>query len=57
MSVIDIIGWTICAILYSWLFMLVYQIMKHDWVELTRNPLKIRIFDTRRVKDDKKNAT
>lgn len=53
-SILDILGWSVVVFLFTYLFLLSYQMLKHDFVELTRNPFRIIVTDLPRIKEETK---
>jgi hypothetical protein len=54
LEILDILGWGVVAFLFTYLILLSYQMLKHDFVELTRNPFYIIVTDLPRIKKEKK---
>lgn len=52
-SILDIVGWSVVAFLFTYLMLLSYQMLKHDFVELTRNPFRIIVTDLGRIKEER----
>ena len=51
--ILDILGWSFIVFVFTYLVLLSYQMLKHDFVELTRNPFRIIVTDLPRIKEEK----
>ena len=52
-NILDILGWSFIVFVFTYLVLLSYQMLKHDFVELTRNPFRIIITDLPRIKEER----
>lgn len=52
-NILDILGWSFVVFVFTYLMLLSYQMLKHDFVELTRNPFRIIITDLPRIKEER----